>query len=167
MHVCGLQVVKTAIAPAKHVLGQQHIADVGHLRIHSVGLMHNMCQCCQALHSMHCTCCVRRENHIGKAKFGDATVTHFCEHGKEVLLGTPHASRSLQHKLKFFPVLENIYVYACACQIARLSGETPCTPVPVTNAIPFVCMCESVTTSCYLCFFVCYVPHAHVCLEEL
>jgi len=105
-------VVKTASVVAKYVLGQQHIADVNQLRAHSVGLMHYMCQCCQALHNMHCS--IRRENHIGKAKFGDATVNHCCEHGKEVLHGTPYARRSLQQKLGFFPVLENIRDYSCA-----------------------------------------------------
>ena len=33
-------VVKTTNAPAKYVVGQQHTADVYHLRAHSVGLMH-------------------------------------------------------------------------------------------------------------------------------
>ncbi len=39
-------VVKTVIAPAKHVLGQQPIADVHQFRAYSVGLMHYMCQLC-------------------------------------------------------------------------------------------------------------------------
>jgi len=39
-------VVKTTIAPAKYVLGQQHIADVQQLRAYSVGLLHYMCHLC-------------------------------------------------------------------------------------------------------------------------
>jgi len=54
---------------------------------------------------------MRRENHIGKAKFGDATDSHCCENGKEVLHGTPHASRSLPQKLGFFPILEKHQVF--------------------------------------------------------
>jgi len=89
-------VVKTAIAPAKYVLRQQHIADVQQLRAYSVGLMHCMCHLCWALHFMHCS--KQREYHIGKLKSGDATVEQCCEYGKEVLHGTPlmlSASRSL------------------------------------------------------------------------
>ena len=45
---------------------------------------------------MHCS--KQREYHIGKLKSADATVQQFCEHGNEVLHGTPlmlSASRSL------------------------------------------------------------------------
>ena len=87
-------VVKTAIAPAKYVLAQQHIADVQQLRAYSV--LRHMCHLCWALHFMHCS--KQREYDIGKSKFGDATVQQCCEHGKEVLHGTPlmlSAGRSL------------------------------------------------------------------------
>ncbi len=67
------------------------------------------------------------EYHVGKAKFGEATFSQCCKHGKEVLTAlkpTPPVLNSLICKQRpwFFAFLKNIRSYSYAFQMAS-SGE--------------------------------------------
>ncbi len=119
LHVCRLPVVvvRPASAPAKSMLGRQHIADENQVKSHNLGPMHYKCRCC--LHF--------NEYHVGKAKFGEATFSQCCKRGKEVLPAlkpTPPVLKSLICKQRpgFLAFLKNIRSYSCAFQMAS-SGE--------------------------------------------
>lgn len=63
---------------AKYLPGQQNIPVLMRivLRAYCVGLMHYMCQCSWAMRLIQCN--MQQDCHVGKAKFGEATIILAC-----------------------------------------------------------------------------------------